>query len=211
MRAFVFGPVAVFALVGLRTIANAQQDAFNNFGPDRAYDRSQIWSIYGSGAPGGYVETAMEFQSATTGTLDTITSVFLEQYQAGNITVNIYKDNGSGAFGSLLYSSVDAIPTHFNNFVTFTNSNSSIKLNAGQNYWIDYAANVDPTVSVGWYFDWNGTHNQKVVQFTSPGGTPIARSGDGSLEVTTQSVPEPASIAALGLSLIGLMRLRKSH
>lgn len=60
-------------------------------------------------------------------------------------------------------------------------------------------------------FDEVSAHNQKKVQFTSPGGSPINRDGlgDAVLMVTPQSVPEPAGLAASALPLLGFIKRRR--
>lgn len=182
--------------------------AFNNFGPGDAFDTGIGWNVMGANSGFGYYETAMQFTSATTGSLGTITSGFFNVGGSQGMTVNVYADNGSNAFGTLLFS--DSFTPSLSgsaSLINITNLNSSIMLTAGQKYWVDYVGDVN--TANAWNFDYNDTTTQMVVQFTSPNGTPINRSGDASLEVTTQAVPEPASFAALGIGLLGLISRRR--
>ncbi len=203
MKHIVFG-IGIFCIAA---VASADT-AFNNFGPSMAYNTLHGDRVSGSGSSNGYIETAMQFTSLVSGSLESITTGLVDLSTSGmgdSMTLNLYTDNGSNGFGALLYSDhYDPGLSMTSQLSSVMNSNALITLTAGQKYWVDMVADTD--TNIGWNYDYQNTANQLVYQWSTPGGTPRQGSTDVSLQVTTQSVPEPASIAALGLGLIGLLK-----
>lgn len=203
--------IALSSLCAIAFVTTAQADiAFTDFPAGMLYSQTGGFGVEGANTPDGYYSVGMQFTSAVTGNLDSITTaMFSTPSDPTTMTFLLYADNGQNQFGNLLFAQTinPSLPTT-GGLVSATNSNLPAQLVAGQNYWVDIIAS--PNTSNLWCFSYNASFANIMAFSHQLGGSESYSSGrQVSLQVTTQSVPEPASFAALGIGLLGLMIRRR--
>ncbi len=198
MKFITCGGIAVCLAVS----AHAQV-AYSSFGAGDSYQANAIWVLGGSSEQ----IVAFQFESATTGVLSTIEYGF-SNGTAGDVTVTLFEDSSDekgAALASWTRSEPDSsspIPS----IRSISNTNSAVSLTAGSKYWLQLAPGSG-SFSGGWNINDQNISNRVFVSQSGSGFYFNQRVG--AYRVTTGVVPEPASMAALGLGAFALIRKRR--
>ena len=142
-------------------------------------------------------------ESFTAGLSGLLSSIFIgsssAQSTAGADTVSIYRGNGI-LLGSLI-NSASLTPTNSATGYTFDVSSLLVNVLAGQQYTFDVTAALGQTLYVNG--DGTGSYSRGNIFYA---GLPYGYDLDFATYVTpaAAAVPEPATLAILGISLLGL-------
>ncbi len=179
------------------------QVAYSSFGSGDSYRTGSIW-VVGAGVD---QIAAFQFESATTGIVSTIDFAFSSD-NSGDITATLFEDS-SNEKGAVVGSWTKAVPGGYAASVqSITNSNSAISLTAGSKYWLQLET---PTTNLygGWYF--NDLNLSSRMFLSQSGNGFYLTNRAAAYRVSTSVVPEPASMAALGLGALALVRKRRKQ
>jgi hypothetical protein len=196
----------LFASVLLAGSANAQL-AFSSFGPGDTYNTGSGATISGATSIPGPWTQASQFTSAATGIVDVVRVATFFVTGNGNTNIQLLNDNNDligNWFLGFGYTDTES-NSHIH---SATNPFDNVVLNAGQKYWMRMYTD-DPD---GW-FAWNySTTTNGRVAFSQDGGSNWSYADNATLmafDVNLRPVPEPASMAALGLGVVGLLARRR--
>ncbi len=161
------------------------------------------WTIASPSSIVGYQSAAMQFNSAVSGDVTSVDFASFGIAGSGNIHFSMFSDNGSGQVGSLLGDWDAHVDTDGVSKIYSSNAPAGITLASGQNYWLGMAAQDDT---------WNAWNMSSSVQgniafnFDSAPFYNVDRLS--AFAVNAQAVPEPASMAALGIGVVAVLRRR---
>ncbi len=174
--------------------------AFSSFGPGDSFTSPTGIGIGGLSFQSG----AFQFTSATTGVLATVEFAAFT-VRNGNVTVHLRTDDNN-ELGDELIAWDTALNTDTPMVRTLTNSLQSVALSAGSKYWLE----IRP-VTNGMYAAWcdNDQGLFSRAYYQSTGGEGYLTLPTATFRVNTNVVPEPASMAALGLGALALVRKRR--
>ena len=207
--------IKTFAFSALAILAAAAQAqvAYNSFLPGYGWDQSVGYGINGLGAPPKFIQSfAVGFEAEASGTVDQISVAvgFLGVGTGRNIRLELYADDGTQQAMGAMLDSWDFVNTAQNNLGQLfqIQNQGSAGVTQGEWYWMHMIALDNDGFHTWMYGDTNIlcpaliSHDGGLTfQYSSVNNAPA-------LEVTV--VPEPASIAALGLGLTALaIRRRK--
>ena len=182
--------------------------AYDNFGPGDSYNPDIGWAATGTGT-GVPFQSACQFTSLESGSLKSITIAwtFVGDHNTG--VLSLFNDN-SDTVGSLItawsFSGLGGPYPGQYAPVTLPNGFPGITLTAGQKYWVEVSPGDDMAIGV-WNINSTGALGWRGV--SSNGGATYSYFDDqdtGAMRVET--VPEPASMAVLGLGALALRRRR---
>lgn len=182
------------------TVSAFANVAYSSFGPLDSYDTASGWTIGGNTNQ----TVAFQFESATTGVLSSIEYASFG-IVAGDINILLYEDN-SDQVGNQMVGWGQSIVPSGNAITTLTNPFPNIALTAGSKYWVELRG-----VSSGVWGGWNQNDQSinSLAYYTSTGGSAYSTLLTSAFRVNTGVVPEPASMAALGLGALALVRKRR--
>ncbi len=203
--------IASLAVVlGMATLSCADI-AFNSFGAGDSYNTTTGWTLGGASSPVGLNWQGDQFVAGAGGTLVSITVA--EQWASGSnaLSFGLYNDDGADGVGSWITTWSFSGPSFGSGAppTVLPNAFPWITLTAGQKYWV-----IGSTGDDTW-----GTLNKNDQGMTGPHAysTDSGASWSYSTQVTSafrvevESVPEPCSMAALGLGALALVRRRRSR
>ena len=196
----------LLASVLLASSASAQL-AFTSFGPGDTFNTGSGATISGDTSVPGPWTQASQFTSAETGIVDVVRVASFYVLGNGNTNIQLLDDNNDligNWFLGFGYTDTDG-NSHIH---SVTNPFDNVVLNAGQKYWMRMYTD-DPD---GW-FAWNfSTTANGRVAWSQDSGTTWNYADNASLmafDVNLRPVPEPATMAALGLGVVGLLARRR--
>jgi len=185
--------------------------AYNNFGVGDSYNTSSGWTIGGTTSSVGQITQGDQFTSLTSGTLVSVTVAFTNVNGTNSGNIALYNDSGANTIGSQItnwsFGSLPAFGDATAPPTVLTNGFPSITLTAGNKYWI-----VADVVSTNTWdvFNENSTGASGLHGINANGGgfTYDQRTA-GAFRVVTAPVPEPATMAALGLGFVAMLRRKR--
>lgn len=177
--------------------------AFSNFGPGDSYVVNSGWALF-SGIYGSQFHSH-QFVAGASGSLSSIDVAFGHLEGTNDYSVSL-RDDSSDTPGSYITTWFGIAAGPFgaaNPPIGLPNAFPSIVLSSGTKYWVE----VKPTtVDTSGAWNYNDQGDTRLTAFND--GTPgISRASVFRVNV----VPEPASMAALGLGAVALIRRRKSN
>ncbi len=193
---------STFFVSALLATAIAHADvAYTSFGPGDGYDLSSGYTIATATSQGGYQSGAMQLTSATTGSLLSVTVPVIRISGTGALFVGFYSDAGNDV-GTPLASWTTTISGQTVRTLT---APAGIPIVAGAKYWVGLIAQDNS------YLAWNNTspaiNGPYAVNYDTQSGSVSGQIS--AFRVETQAVPEPGTLAALGLGAAALLRRRK--
>jgi len=196
MKLFACGVIAAsFAVSAFADVA------YSSFGPGDSYATAALGFYIGGGDP---QRVAVQFTSATTGVLGSV-EFATQTILSGDINVLLFTDNFDEV-GTQMIAWGETLTAGPSVISTLTNPFPSVTLTAGSKYWLE----LRPVTSGMWAV-WN-ENNQGLANWAfaanSTGGN-YTMINAPAFRVTTGVVPEPASMAALGLGAFALIRKRR--
>jgi hypothetical protein len=206
--------IKMFALAALATLAGAAQAqvAYNSFLPGYGWDQSVGYGINGLGAPPKFIQSfAVGFEAGASGPVDQISVAvgFLGVGVGRDIRLELYADDGTQQAMGAMLGSWDFVNTGTNNFGQLfqIDNTGTASVTQGEWYWMHMIA-IDLDGFHTWmYGDINIlapaliSHDGGVTfQYSSVNNAPA-------LEVTV--VPEPATIAVIGVGVLALLARRR--
>jgi len=201
--------LAGVALVG--TSGAFASIAFDNFGPGVGFLQPIGRTASGPvSAAGAASETAFQFQSLTTGVLDTVTLPVGWVSGTNSVNVTLYNDSGSNTVGSWFINwSWGGLPTFGTAYAPAVLSNpfNWVTLTAGTKYWISVRPGQPDTWDA-----WNLSTSNNVLLSgvsTDSGATYNYSRTIDTAAFRIETVPEPTSMIALGAGGIGLLLKRR--
>lgn len=187
---------------GILTVAlavSAHADlAYSSFGPGDSFNVSSGWSI------GGSIEqrVAFQFTSASTGVLASVEFAYFTG-APGTLNVELFEDS-SDTIGNqmVVWGTSPSGP-----ITTLNNVFPSVALTAGNKYWLQVSGVTSTGANGGWNLnDQNLFSNAYYWSTSGSGYTSLQTSA-----FRVNTVPEPASMAALGLGALALVRKRRKN
>ncbi len=180
-------------------------EAFSSFGTGNSFDQNNGYNVASSISGLSQQSVAFQFTSLVSGNLSSIEFAALYGSGSGVVRVGLYEDNGDSV-GNLMV--VDSPTVQLGQKLYQINIPSFVQvpLTANTKYWIGLQAQDDT------FLAWNFSDPTitGVGSFNFDTGTPSTGTADlSAFRVTTQAVPEPASMAALALGAGFLLRRRK--
>lgn len=200
----------LIGLIAVGVAASAQADiAFSNFGPGDSYYGSAGYAIYGSAVSSGYRSLAQQFVSQETGELTRVRVPMFLVSGTNSVKVTLFGNSNLNTFGTTLETWTLNGAIH-NYIVDFDNAVPGLQLVTGNTYWLLVTPGAND-MQGGWY---NAEPGEDANRYG-------ARSFDGTnydyanyefpaaFSVEVAPVPEPASLAAIGLGVAIVTRRRK--
>lgn len=175
--------------------------AYSSFGSGDSYDAAALGFDIGGGDS---QRVAVQFTSATTGVLDSV-EFATRTITSGDINVLLFTDNFDEV-GSQMLAWGETLTAGPSVISKLTNPFPSVVLTAGSKYWLELRP-----VTGGMWAVWN-ENNQGLASWAfaeTSQGSGYATINAPAFRVTTGVVPEPASLAALGLGALALVRKRR--
>ncbi len=203
--------IALFSCIA--TVALSAQAgavvAFNNFGAGDTFNTGTGWTASGPTSSAGAVQSISQFTSSASGSLLSITAAVSLAAGSNSAQLWLYNDSGSDTIGSAItgwsFGSLPAFGGSFSPTVLF-NGFPSITLTAGSKYWIG----VNPGASDTWaVWNWNSTGNSGPHGASTNGGASYTYDTNTAGAMRVEVVPEPATMTALALGVVALLRRRK--
>lgn len=191
--------LACGVLAASLTVSAFADVAYSSFGPSDSFNPSSGWTI---GATENQ-RVAFQFTSATTGVLASVEFASFT-ITDGDINVFLFDDNNDER-GSQMIAWGETLTAGPSVIKTLTNPFPSVGLTAGSKYWLE----IRP-ISSGLWAAWN-ENDQGLSSLAYSENT--LGSGYGNLATSAfrvNTVPEPASMAALGLGALALVRKRRT-
>lgn len=206
-----------FLLASLATLASAAcaDDAYSNFGPNNLSDSDLMGGI-GANRLFYFSSRGYQFTPTISGAVTSLTAAIHNSTSSNTlpVTLSLYSDSGSNTVGAELgsWSTTAATATDSDsvNSVAIASA-SGVSLTAGTTYWF-VASNLDSTIANA--LSWNtavsysgslSSYNAYYVR----NGTAYYTTGLGAFSVQVTPVPEPTTLAALGLGAAAFLRRRR--
>lgn len=176
--------------------------AFSNFGAGDSYNTGSGWSLLSGSHGSQYI--SHQFVSGASGSLESIEVAFGHVAGTNDYSISLLMDGGDVPGGGITtWSGVTAGSFGSGGApIMVINGFPSIVLSSGTKYWVE----VKPTSGDTWGA-WNFNDQGDTRLMSVSGGAP-STADSGAFRVNV--VPEPASMAALGLGAVALIRRRKS-
>ncbi len=180
------------------TVSAFADVAYSSFSSTNSFNTGAGWSIGGSSEQ----VIAFQFTSAASGVLASVEYASFGLL-AGDINILLYKDNADTIGDQIIGWGKSVVPGP-STIETLTNSFPSVSLTAGAKYWLELRG-----VSNGVYTAWNENDQglNSNAYYWNSGGSGYTTLATSAFRVNT--VPEPASMAALGLGALALVRKRR--
>lgn len=194
-----FLAITALAVVAASSIADT---SFSSFGTGDSYNTGTSWTI---GFPGTEQRAAMQFESATSGVLDSV-ELALSSFTPGTINILLFEDN-AGSIGSQMVAWGDSLSS--GGIKTYFNPFPSVQLTAGNKYWLETRP-TDTTGWSGWNLNDQGlTGNTFFAALNNPSGSYFSETLSA-FRVNTNPVPEPATMTILaGAAALAAFKRRK--
>ena len=200
-----FHRAAIAALgLGLACLPSARADViFNDFGTGDAFQGGTGLTIAGAASTVGSTDIqGATFTAGVTANLGEIDVAFFYAQGSGKFNLGLYADDGQGAPGTLLESiqAIGPAPAGLGELIAASSSLHPL-LTAGTNYWL-IASPSDPASWVGWNFNSAGATGTGYLNID---GDPFTLPDQvlPTFRLIGASVPEPSSMALLGLGGLG--------
>lgn len=181
--------------------------AFDNFGPNDAFNTGSGATIGGSSSSVGYFIQGSGFNALASGQISTITIAYGHVLGTNSTTFRLF--NGTSAsVGSLMTSwTVTSSPAFGSgNTITITNTSPLATLTSGNDYWILAEAASDAWQA--WNFNSIGDVGPMATSSDGGGTYGVSNGGRNAFRVEVEPIPEPATLAVLGLGALALVRRR---
>jgi len=195
-----------FIVSALAATAAAHADeAFSSFGTGNSFDQNNGYNVASATSGLSQQSLAFQFTSQVSGNVGAIEFAALYGSGSGVVRVGLYEDNGD-LVGNLLV--VDSPTVQLGQKLYQINIPSFVQvpLTANTKYWIGLQAQDD--TFIGWNFADPAVTG--VGSFNFDTGSPNTGTADlSAFRVTTQAVPEPATMVALAAGVGVMLRRRK--
>jgi hypothetical protein len=197
-----FGSTMKFLACGVvaasLTVSAFADVAYSSFGPSDSFNENTGWTI---GATENQ-RVAFQFTSAVTGVLASVEFASFTVI-SGDLAVFLREDIGDALGDQLIVWGVAATAGP-SAITTLVNPFPSVGLTAGSKYWLELRPN-----SSGTWAAWNENDQglSSLAYAENTGGSGYGNLATSAFRVNT--VPEPASMAALGLGALALVRKRR--
>lgn len=197
----------IFAVV-LSSAATAQVVAFSNFGPNESFSTIG-WVTRGANTEGGRLDQGSQFTSSVSGEITSI-KVAVTYYSGLNeFTFSLYSDAGN-AIGDYIKSWTvggpgDGGTTGILDITNPPNAPVGPQIVQGQKYWL--VGKVGDNTAGQW--NWNDINDTNWRGQGVDTDFTYMTARRGVMAIYVSSVPEPATLSALGIGLAAWLRRRK--
>ncbi len=181
------------------TVSAFADVAYSSFGPSNSFIPGDGWTIGGNNNQ----RIAMQFTSAVSGVLASVEYASFGVV-AGDLNILLYEDN-AGTIGNLKIGWGESTVPGPDAITTLVNPFPSVSLTAGAKYWLELRG-VTSGVWAAWNLNNQGLTSNAFFATDSNSGS-YTTLDTATFRVNT--VPEPASMAALGLGALALVRRRR--
>ncbi len=193
---------------GLTSAARSQVVAFSNFGQNDTFSTIG-WVTRGANTEGGRLDQGSQFMSAVSGEVSSI-KVAVTYYSGQNeFTFSLYTDNGN-SIGNFLKSWTVGGPGDGEvmgviDLIDPPGSPAGPQITQGQKYWL--VGKVASNTAGQW--NWNPINDANWRGQGVETDFTYMTAQRGVMKVFVAAVPEPATLAALGIGIAAVLRKRK--